>query len=175
MNYEKYNNALEKAKVRYSQIKGTDCNEEKFLLDLFPELKESEDEKIRKNIIKLLSANGKKDWVGIPTEKYVAWLEKQNKNNSENYCKDCINRKGCANCENGNLKETIKTTAYGTFGEYGAVEYVYILDYSTGRVIVAKHDIKESIEDFFKKLGLKENQCHYMVSSDILSIEYINF
>lgn len=225
--------------------------------------------------------------------------DEQNKNNSENYCEDCINRKGCINCENGNLKETIsldscekqdeqdfshnvddeirnelydfiyittfqpkdlkkkerfldwiekqgqkstwneederlrnsciehieeeleeigkdkfghseiisdlkescrerinwlkslkkdwlekqgeqklkeeiKTTAYDT-SDSDVIEYVYILDYSTGRVIVAKHDIKESIEDLFKKLGLKESQCHYMVSSDVLSIEYINF
>lgn len=71
-------------------------------------------------------------------------------------------------------KEEIKTTAYDT-SDNNVIEYVYILDYSTGRVIVAKHDIKESIEDFFKQLGLKESQCHYMVSSDVLSIEYINF
>ena len=70
------------------------------------------------------------------------------------------------------VKETI---AYGTFGKYGIFEYVYILDYCSGRVIVAKHDVNESIEDFFKQLGLKESQCHYMVSSDVLSIEYINF
>lgn len=37
---------------------------------------------------------------------YFAWTEKQNKNNSENYCEDCINRKGCINCENGDMKET---------------------------------------------------------------------
>lgn len=55
------------------------------------------------------------------------------------------------------------------------VEYVYILDYSTGRVIVAKHDVEESISELFEQLGLKENQCHYMVSDNILSIKYINF
>lgn len=55
------------------------------------------------------------------------------------------------------------------------VEYVYILDYCSGRVIIAKHDTEESIETLFDRLGLKESQCQYMVSSDILSIEYINF
>ena len=54
-------------------------------------------------------------------------------------------------------------------------EYVYILDYCSGRIIVAKHNIEESISELFKQLGLKENQCHYMTSSNILSIEYINF
>ena len=72
-------------------------------------------------------------------------------------------------------KEEIKTTAYGTFGNNGAIEYVYILDYCSGRVIVAKHDTEESIETLFDRLGLKESQCQYMVSTDILSIEYINF
>lgn len=70
---------------------------------------------------------------------------------------------------------SVKTTAYGTFGKYGVVEYVYILDYCSGRVIVAKHDTEESIETLFDRLGLKKNQCHYMVSDKILSIEYINF
>ena len=55
------------------------------------------------------------------------------------------------------------------------VEYVYILDYCSGRIIVAKHDTEESIETLFEKLGLKESQCNYMVSDKILSIEYINF
>ena len=72
-------------------------------------------------------------------------------------------------------KEEIKTTAYGTFGNNGAIEYVYILDYCSGRVIVAKRDTEESIETLFDKLGLKESQSQYMVSTDILSIEYINF
>ena len=75
----------------------------------------------------------------------------------------------------GNIHDMTYDAADGFFGKYGAVEYVYILDYSTGRIIVAKHDLQETIESLFKKLGLKENQCHYMTSSDVLSIEYINF
>lgn len=54
-------------------------------------------------------------------------------------------------------------------------EYVYILDYCSGRVIIAKHDLVEPISELFEQLGLKENQCNYMTSSNILSIEYINF
>lgn len=59
--------------------------------------------------------------------------------------------------------------------KFKIVEYVYILDYCSGRVMVVKHSMKESILDLFKRLGLKESQCQYMVSTDILSIEYINF
>ena len=77
MNYEKYKNALEKAKVRYNEIKDTNCNEEKFLLDIFPELKDSEDEQIRKGLIKALSSIGKRNWGGIDVFESIAWLEKQ--------------------------------------------------------------------------------------------------
>lgn len=38
---------------------------------------ESEDEKIRKTLIEMFSNVGKKDWRDIPTEKIIAWLEKQ--------------------------------------------------------------------------------------------------
>ena len=77
MDYEKYNNALEKARVRYNEIKDTDCSEKKFLLDLFPELKESEDERIRKGLIKALSSIGKRNWGGIDVFESIAWLERQ--------------------------------------------------------------------------------------------------
>jgi len=43
----------------------------------FPEIKESEDEKIRKTLIEMFRNVGKKDWRNIPTEKIIAWLEKQ--------------------------------------------------------------------------------------------------
>lgn len=76
MDYEKYKNALEKAKIRYNEIKGTNCSEEKFLLDLFPELKENKD-RIRQGLIKALSSIGKRNWGGIDVFESIAWLEKQ--------------------------------------------------------------------------------------------------
>lgn len=76
MDYGKYKNALEKAKVRYNEIKGTNCSEEKFLLELFPELKENKD-RIRQGLIKALSSIGKRNWGGIDVFESIAWLEKQ--------------------------------------------------------------------------------------------------
>lgn len=75
MDYEKrYKNALERAKYY--------CNEGKTLeyandivSDIFPEFKESEDEKIRKEIITYLSTVEDKEL--IPYESWVDWLEKQ--------------------------------------------------------------------------------------------------
>lgn len=68
-----YKEMLEKARVRYDEIKGTSPSEEKFLLDMFSELAESDDEIIRKGIISTLKfANHK----GV-YDKYISWLEKQ--------------------------------------------------------------------------------------------------
>lgn len=250
MDYGKYKNALEKAKARYNEIRDTNCSEKEFLLELFPELKESEDERIRKDIMILV-----KDWWdrvnkdNISTkEQMIAWLEKQKEIDKEivfrplagtdiitaarqalekieigkevvlafNGAYIPVNGKTVAEICNeyfawtekqgekkvssvdfkakdwyvSNVDGKIHDVTYNaadnvekkgeTKNEQEAlnnwyVEYVYILDYSTGRVIVAKHDVEESISELFEQLGLKESQCHYMTSSNILSIEYINF
>lgn len=306
MDYGKYKNALEKAKVRYNEIKGTNCSEEKFLLELFPELKENKD-RIRQGLIKALSSIGKRNWGGIDVFESIAWLEKQGKNinvdsilekigvkpayldgnawcilhgdNIQNsicefgytkeealieFLKDLLEKQKAMDKEivfrplagtdiiaaanqalekieigkevilafngayipvngktvaeicneyfswaekqgekkvpsvdfkakdcyvskvDGNIHDMTYNPADNvekkdeTKNEQEAlnnwyVEYVYILDYSTGRVIVAKHNVKEPISELFEQLGLKENQCHYMTSNTILSIEYINF
>ena len=75
MDYEKYKNEKEKARLRYNEIKDTDCSEKEFLLDLFPELSESEDEKIRKALVRFHKSTIDVD--GIKGEEIVAWLEKQ--------------------------------------------------------------------------------------------------
>lgn len=79
----------------------------------FPELAESDDEKIRKkliNIVTLLKNYRELTSVGNEEEynEILAWLEKQGEQKpiEDNPCKDCINRKGCINCENGELRET---------------------------------------------------------------------
>lgn len=72
---EKYNKALEKAKKLYGKY----CINN-VLEDLFPELKESNDERIRKAIhIYLYWLDGRKDYApkGIYSIKdMIAWLEK---------------------------------------------------------------------------------------------------
>lgn len=171
MNYEKlYKNALENAKGIINYYKEHNRGDESAIEDLeiiFPELKESEDERIRKDILELVkqsseildkqNQNNMIDWLekqgkqksilNVPSREVILaiwdlgneWKEltngcistkygttldyiqkhwneseyylrekqdEQNKNNSENYCEDCINRKGCINCENGDMKET---------------------------------------------------------------------
>lgn len=94
MDYEKYKNALEKARLRYNEIKDTDCSEKEFLLDLFPELKESEDERIRKGIIdflwkeKIFLQEVHSSVENNPKYRFVmdaiAWLEKQGEEFDDN-------------------------------------------------------------------------------------------
>lgn len=73
---EAYSKAVEKAKQEYSITTSEDRKQ--WLEELFPELRESEDERIRKEILNYIDkATGCKRW--------VAWLEKQGKKELENY------------------------------------------------------------------------------------------
>ena len=76
MDYKKaYNEAIERARQFMSEHPTR--AEADLMVALFPELKESEDERIREFLIDLLShGTWKKDWPFSPAE-CVAWLEKQ--------------------------------------------------------------------------------------------------
>jgi len=81
MDYEKkYNDALERAKKLRDKLKYSSSSDAALavteLAEIFPELAESEDEKIRKFLIGLLSSGTwREDWPFSPVE-CVAWLEK---------------------------------------------------------------------------------------------------
>ena len=76
MNYEKkYKEALEKARQFSERPLQEDSSG--IVEYIFPELKESEDEKIRKALIRFHRSTINID--GINGEKIVAWLEKQGK------------------------------------------------------------------------------------------------
>ena len=146
---------------------------------LIPELKESEDEKIKETLIdyfktyKKQEECGIKTFFGIPTDNIIAWLEKQGEKKVPSIdfkAKDCYVSK-----VDGKIHDMTYNPADKVKPKFKVVEYVYILDYCSGRVIVAKHDLVEPISELFEQLGLKENKCQYMTSSNILSIEYINF
>lgn len=83
MNYEKkYKEALERMKS-WANGEHPECFSEaqKTAEFIFPELKESEDERIRKSLINFL----KSPFVNITDKKvapWIAWLEKQNKQSS---------------------------------------------------------------------------------------------
>ena len=67
---------------------------------------DDKDEEIRKALINVFATH--KDYeifFGVSVEKILTWLEKQGEQKS-NPCDGCVNRKGCINCENGELRET---------------------------------------------------------------------
>jgi len=79
-----YDEALEKAKALYKTAEPmSGCNV--ILETLFPELKESEDEKMRKTLIAYLKKFSETDSLEpaeINLKKYIAWLEKQGEQKS---------------------------------------------------------------------------------------------
>lgn len=71
-----YDKALAKAKEQYNYPCMRSCMG--ILEEIFPELKESEDEKMRKELIRAFkSLNTIKVWNGIERNDILAWLEKQ--------------------------------------------------------------------------------------------------
>ena len=88
MDYEKkYKEALEKAKSfnkRWQCVGATNSELAlKELKEIFPELKESEDEKIRKALVRFHKSTIDID--GIKGADILAWLEKQGDNNNQNW------------------------------------------------------------------------------------------
>lgn len=82
-----YDEALELARDYYkANLKLNNADENLLLEDIFPELKESEDERIRKSIIcgmNALKEQGKETFATIPIDDAIAWLEKQGKKKSQ--------------------------------------------------------------------------------------------
>lgn len=89
----RYDEALERAKEWYSDAQigiGFKAN----LKKLFPELAESDDERIRKEIISMFETLDRKDW--------IAWLEKRGEQ------KDILEDATIDNNEDGLIADTIK-------------------------------------------------------------------
>lgn len=81
---EKYEQALAKAKEQYNYPCMRSCMG--ILEEIFPELAESEDEKIRKELISFFSDLPDTDtFRGIPPSKVIAWLEKQKEYESTDF------------------------------------------------------------------------------------------
>lgn len=79
MDYEKkYNEALERARKAYNAIKPENYGARKIIENAFPELAESEDERIRRTLVEYFGPKVQLDFVrGVPIQKIRDWLEKQ--------------------------------------------------------------------------------------------------
>jgi hypothetical protein len=76
---EKYEMALERARV-WKEKSGMPADKQGILDDIFPELAESEGEKVRKALIEMVrDRTGDELWVdyNVHKEEVLAWLEKQ--------------------------------------------------------------------------------------------------
>jgi len=73
MDYEKkYKEALERARAYFENENYTE------MADVFPEIKESEDERIRRTLVEFFGPEVQLDFVrGVPIQKIRDWLEKQ--------------------------------------------------------------------------------------------------
>ena len=91
MDYENlYKNALERARV-WKEKSGMPADKQGILDDIFPELAESEDEKVRKALIEMVhDATGDSLWVAynVHKEEALAWLEKQGEQKSIEWGED---------------------------------------------------------------------------------------
>ena len=73
---KRFDEALKMAKECITYIPDEAVN--KYMLSMFPELEESEDEKIRKALIEYFNEQcDMSDWNGVYGYQVVAWLEKQ--------------------------------------------------------------------------------------------------
>ena len=73
-----YDEALERARKAYNAIPPESRGARKIIEDAFPELRESEDEKIRRTLVEYFGPSAQLDLVrGVPIQKIRDWLEKQ--------------------------------------------------------------------------------------------------
>lgn len=79
-NYEQIDNErLERAKQELKKHQN-ECNAfaiHQVIYDIFPELKDIEDDRIRKAQLDYWRSVGGKEWYGVPVQETIAWLEKQ--------------------------------------------------------------------------------------------------
>lgn len=78
---KKYEEALERAREFINQVGTHNLKVDSLLEQVFPELAESEDEKIRKDLIEFVNQYGDKFYGTIAKASAISWLEKQKENN----------------------------------------------------------------------------------------------
>lgn len=143
MDYEKkYKEALEIAKSFMNPNRLGATKEE--LVQMFPELKESEDEKIRKELIRFVKGYFP-DETSEQRKAYLAWLEKQGSQILANSCKTCKD-------EHINFIEKIQIGDQVTRNEDGVLVNLSQLKRVAEKVI----EDKESATKFLKSAGIMD-------------------
>ena len=96
MDYEKkYKETLANARQEYNTTENVERKQ--WLVELFPELTESEDEKVRKTLIELVKCNERSGYTllnNVSTSSMLAWLEKQGEVDADLIAKQFLINKG---------------------------------------------------------------------------------
>jgi len=108
---QKYEEALSQAEKELKCCGSLDCDAARQIFRLFPELKESEDDIMRKMAIHAVyspeAQSCIKSW-GINPSDVIAWLERQGEQKPVDKCAGCNNVKGCITCTDGDQYAHIK-------------------------------------------------------------------
>ena len=102
MDYEKkYNNAIERAKHAIEDC-GDNQGRKEMIYGIFPELAESDDEKIREGLLRHFRNKTKPYWNEIAVKNIIAYLERQEEKpkNADSISADCASSAKCENEHN---------------------------------------------------------------------------
>ena len=124
MDYEKkYNKALERAKNIKSKILQSHLSTEsckavsEYIDEIIPELRESEDDRIRKKMIEHFKSKTKDTWCNMSVKSIIAWLEKKKEPNGED--EECTDFTIYHPLKNGKGKyECIPYSFYGSLTSF---------------------------------------------------------
>ena len=138
MDYEqKYKEALERAE-KALEVFGTDkCEGARQIFSLFPELKESEDERIRKAIIGTLPKYGYLPQTAIKVEDALTWLEKQG--SEQKPILDFKARNWYVNKVDGKIHDITYNPTDKVEPKFKVGDYI-VNDYCMGRVVEITDD-----------------------------------
>ena len=157
--------------------------------EIFPELKENENETIRKwiiNEIKINHHNLNEDNVDF-VDKAIAWLEKQTDKNihllklKAKAYDDAKERMGYAYNQNrvsiGFIHEIFPNlNLYENQDKTPITHYCCILNYNTGKVYkhcITEDEVNLTTEELLKKYGFKESECSIMYTSNNLELKLL--
>ena len=150
MTTEEKAKAYDELKVKAQQLEEDGCFDKLTLFDLFPELRESEDEKIRKGIIEYLRQRlDRSPSIPAAIGSWIAWLEKQGEkgvkgNKKEIPFSEQRRRYKYINIENAGDNSTLNNTAE----KYHDQGYDLDREKSSDRLLVfVKREEVESKED----------------------------
>lgn len=167
MDYEqKYKEALERAKALYAK----DAPDSLHLETIFPELKESEDERIKETIIRMLYVHDENSYHFdyISKEKCLAWLEKQSEQKPAEWSEEdeyyqyvltneCVGKTGKENAIN--WLKSLKDRVHPKQDVMSKDEFAHTVGYLVQDVVANEHmpegekqPTKYFVEKYYSKL-----------------------